>query len=474
MILKRKNPLLVSAKILLLTLAFSVVTISCSDDDDNSPDTTSDTILGLAQATSDLSTLEAVLELYPDLETLLSGSTEYTVFAPTNAAFAEFLTAIGQTSATAIPEDVLRTVLEYHVVAGEVTSSQLTTGNVATAGGENIAVNVASGVVLNGNTNVTAANVQASNGVVHIVDKVLVPPSILPVVGTIVAPAYFNKDFSTLVSAVVQAGLLNTLLSDDNELTLFAPTNAAFTAAGVTLPANNPTNNAALAEILKYHVIAGEDEVTSGDIATGSSSATTLSGPIYLSKGAAGVFINGTSQVTIADIQASNGVVHVINRTLVEPTQTIADIAVGYTTATTPEFTQLVAALSKVPALLTAADSEGNLTVFAPTDAAFQALYTALGVANINELETAIGNAKLAQVLQHHIVGARVFSTDLVSGNVNTLNEGDPVTINVTNLTVTDAAGRPAAALVPSLLNVHATNGVIHVIDKVLIPTGIL
>jgi transforming growth factor-beta-induced protein len=309
---------------------------------------------------------------------------------------------------------------------------------------------------------------------VHIVDKVLVPPSILPVVGTIVAPAYFNKDFSTLVSAVVQAGLLNTLLSDDNELTLFAPTNAAFTAAGVTLPANNPTNNAALAEILKYHVIAGEDEVTSGDIATGSSSATTLSGPIYLSKGAAGVFINGTSQVTIADIQASNGVVHVINRTLVEPTQTIADIAVGYTTATTPEFTQLVAALSKVPALLTAADSEGNLTVFAPTDAAFQALYTALGVANINELETAIGNAKLAQVLQHHIVGARVFSTDLVSGNVNTLNEGDPVTINVTNLTVTDAAGRPAAALVPSLLNVHATNGVIHVIDKVLIPTGIL
>jgi transforming growth factor-beta-induced protein len=133
----------------------------------------------------------------------------------------------------------------------------------------------------------------------------------------------------------------------------------------------------------------------------------------------------------------------------------------------------LVAALTKVPALLTAADSDGNLTVFAPTDAAFRALYTALGVDDMDELAATIGNDKLAEVLQHHIAGARVFSSDLASGPVPTLNQN--VSVDVAGLKITDANGSsPAASLVPSLLNVHATNGVIHVIDKVLIPTGIL
>jgi transforming growth factor-beta-induced protein len=166
-------------------------------------------------------------------------------------------------------------------------------------------------------------------------------------------------------------------------------------------------------------------------------------------------------------------VVHVINRTLVPPSKTIADIAVDYSTSAAPQFTQLVAALTKVPTLLTAADSDGNLTVFAPTDAAFQSLYAALDVANINELEAKIGNDKLAKVLQHHIVAARVFSSDLATGNVTTLNQN--IGINVSTLKITDANGStPPSGLVSTLLNVHATNGVIHVIDKVLIPTGIL
>lgn len=298
---------------------------------------------------------------------------------------------------------------------------------------------------------------------------------------TVLDIAIANDNFDVLEAAAVKAGSAVTNVLDGNgPITVFAPTDAAFmTYLGVAneaaaITAVNGLTPAAAADLLTFHVISGS-EIKAEDIATGSSSATTLSGPIYLSKGTAGVFINGTSQVTTADIQASNGVIHIINRTLVEPTKTIKQIAVDYTTASPAQFTQLVAALAKVPALLNAADAPGNLTVFAPTDAAFQALYTALGVANINELEAEIGNDKLAQVLQHHIVGARVFSTDLTTGNVNTLNAGDAVTINVPNLTVTDASGStPPAALVPSLLNVHATNGVIHVIDKVLIPTGIL
>ncbi|MCU0369018.1 MAG: fasciclin domain-containing protein [Cyclobacteriaceae bacterium] len=453
----------------MMMIVFSVVFLASCDEDDNEAQPTQD-IVALAQGNPNLSTLVAALTKYPDLVSTLQGSGQFTVFAPTNTAFASLLTAIGQTSLDDIPEDVLRDVLEYHVVSSAaVLSTQLTAGPVTTVGGEDITVSTSGGIRFNGTVSVTTADVRATNGVVHVIDAVLVPPSITPIVGTIVAPAFFNKNFTTLIAAVKAASpsVLTTLLSSTKK-TLFAPTNAAFAAAGITtLP-----NRATLDAVLTYHVLGAE--VLAAGIANGSSAAATANGKsIYLSKGTAGVFINGTTKVTTTDITASNGVVHVIDRTLLPPDKTIAQIATDFAGANPAQFTQLVAALVKVPALLDAAGAAGNLTVFAPTDAAFQSLYTALNVANMNELETKIGNAKLAQVLQHHIVGARVFSSDLSNGSVTTLNQN--VTVSVTNLTITDAiSSNPAAKLVPALLNVHATNGVIHVIDKVLIPQGIL
>jgi transforming growth factor-beta-induced protein len=463
-----KSKILSRTLTVLLALAFTFT--SCNNDDDEPVPTQN--IVALAQANSNLSSLVAALTKFPDLVTTLSGNGNFTVFAPSNTAFEGLLTAIGQTSLDDIPESVLRSVLEYHVIStATVLSTQLSNGDVTTVGGEQISVNVTSGVKLNTTVNVVTADVLATNGVVHVIDAVLVPPTMLPIVGTIVAPAYFNKNFSTLVAAVVQAGLLPTLLSTDNELTLFAPTNEAFTAAGITaLPANTTEGNALLTSILAYHVIAGASEIKAADIATGPSSAATFGGSkIYLSKGTAGVFINGTTQVTATDIQASNGIVHVINRTLVPPTQTIAEIVVANTTASSPQFTQLLAALARTDGqgdndlLAAVSASTGELTVFAPTDAAFQALYTALNVANVNEipLETLIA------VLKKHVVGARRFSTDLVSGAVPTLN-GD-VTVNTTALTIVGGSGDPAN-LVATLLNIQAKNGVIHVIDKVLLP----
>lgn len=465
----------------LVMLCILLTTSSSCDDDDDTPAGPTKNIVALAQANTNLTSLVAALTKYPDLvSTLSSTSNEFTVFAPTNDAFADFLDAIGQESINDVPESVLRSVLEYHVLAGNaVRSTELTAGNIETVNGEEVAVTIAGGVKLNGSVNVTAADVEATNGIVHLVDAVLVPPSVVPVVGTIVAPAYFNKNFSTLVAAVVQAGLLDDLLSTSANYTLFAPTNDAFAAAGITaLPPNTTEGNATLSSILLYHVLTSEVKSVNLPV-TGANDpeviATLSEESFYLSNrgGGAGVYINGSTQVVATDIEGSNGVVHVINRTLVPPSKTIADIAIDYSTSATPEFTQLVAALAKVPALLNAADAAGNLTVFAPTDAAFQALYTAVGVSNLNQLEAAIGNDKLAKVLQHHIVGARVFSPDLATGSVTTLNQN--ITINVSTLKITDANGsNPAAGLVPALLNVHATNGVIHVIDKVLIPTGIL
>ncbi|MFM7725757.1 MAG: fasciclin domain-containing protein, partial [Flavobacteriales bacterium] len=288
----------------------------------------------------------------------------------------------------------------------------LSNGTVAAANTENIQVAIASGVKINTTVNVAIADVLGTNGVVHVVDAVLVPPSIKPIVGTIVAPAYCNKNFSTLIAAVKAAdpSILTTLLGNgpsNKKLTLFAPTNEAFAAAGITSLPSQATLNA----VLKYHVI--DDEVLAAELPSGSAAITTLGGKFYLSNnGANGVFINATSRVIVTNIAGSNGVVHVINRTLLPPSKSVAQIAVDLSTSATPQFTQLVAALARTNGTATdllaaASNANSNITVFAPTDAAFQALYGVLGVNGINDIPL----ATLTAVLKHHIIGARVFST---------------------------------------------------------------
>jgi transforming growth factor-beta-induced protein len=286
----------------------------------------------------------------------------------------------------------------------------------------------------------------------------------LPIVGTIVAPAYFNKNFTTLIAAVVNADtdILSLLLSDGpggNGLTLFAPTNDAFAAAGIT-----DVNGADA--VLAYHVIDGT--VLAADLPMTAGSAAeipTLGGNFYLSNAGGSVNINGNTQVVATDILGSNGVVHVINRTLLPPTQTINEIVGGFASGNPAEFSLLAAALSRA-GLADFFDGDGPYTVFAPTDQAFIDAGLELSVINSTDPAT------VAAILTHHVVkpNAYVFSTDLVNGNVSMLNDQN-VTISVSALTVQDAAGStPPAGLITSLLNVHATNGVIHVIDKVLLP----
>ena len=210
----------------LALIVLFVTAIRCSDDKKTPVPTQN--IVALASANTNLSSLVAALSKFPDLVSTLSGSGNFTVFAPTNQAFTALLAARGQTDINNVPDDVLKSILQYHVVtSGAVRSTQLTAGNVNTAANENIAVTI-NPIKLNTNTNVTAADVLASNGVVHIIDQVLVDPSILPIVGTIYAPAYFNKDFSTLVAAVKGASqstrdlLLNStnIVSKNNPLTI--------------------------------------------------------------------------------------------------------------------------------------------------------------------------------------------------------------------------------------------------------------
>jgi uncharacterized surface protein with fasciclin (FAS1) repeats len=296
--------------------------------------------------------------------------------------------------------------------------------------------------------------------------------------GNIVQVAQADARFSTLVAAVTKANL-GTTLTGTGPFTVFAPTNDAFAALPAALPFNNAAEINAITDqatmndlrnILLYHVLGSR--VAAANIANGSSTATTAKTPapntIYLSKNGAGVFINGNSKVVVADVAASNGVIHAIDRVLLPPTQTLAQLVAASAGANPAQFTVLLRALSRPAAgeLLAAAGAAGsNLTVFAPTDAAFTALLADLEKTSLDQVD----DATLVAILRKHIVGSRVFSTDLVSGNVTTLNGTVTVAVNTSGVTVRGPGNATNNANVVTA-NVLATNGVVHVIDRVLRP----
>ncbi len=426
-------------------------------------------IVEIASETPSLSILVEALSLFPDLVDLLNTDGTNTVFAPDNDAFVALLGAIGQSELSDVPESVIRNILEYHVITtGVIASTDLSDGQMATtASGEEITVVIdGNGVFISG-SQVMTADIAASNGIIHLMKDVMVPPSIAPIVGTIVAPAYFNVNFTTLIAAVQAAdpSILTTLLGNgpsDQGLTLFAPTNAAFEAAGITSLPDEATLNA----VLTYHVIDGT--VMAADLPTTAAAAPekigSLGGDFYLSNKGEGVFINGSTQVVNTDIEGSNGVVHVIDRTLLPPSQTVVDIAVALSQAEDAEFTTLVALLTDPAqsAVLAAITGDGPYTVFAPTDAAF---------AEISDVTGTLTDAQISEVLKYHVVGAQVYSTDLEDGlNPATFNN-QTITINLgDSVTISDMDDMNMDATVIGV-NVNGTNGVIHVIDKVLIPT---
>lgn len=450
-------------------------------------------IVQLAQSVDDLSILVEALTLFPDLVSALSDANgTYTVFAPTNASFISLLEALGKEELADIPESVIERILTYHVVAGTAAASgDLSDGDqIATllSADDQVTVSKGDAVAING-ANVIIADNLATNGIVHIVDEVLIPSLELSIVNTVVEAAYFSTDFTTLTGAVVKAGLLNTLIDREANLTVFAPTNDAFEAIGITSLDNLSADD--LAPILQYHVLSSE--VKAADLPVTGSAVTTLNGDFYLSINTNGVYINGISEVVATDIDQGNGVVHVIDRTLQPASSNIVEIAIAASTATEgAEFTQLVAALTAVSDntetdLVTALQGDGPFTVFAPTDAAFQTLYDAVGDqdndgdADITDLVSAAGGLDvIATVLQYHVYAGRVFSTDIpnvlagnASVNLSPLAGGswdlnDDLTITPTDAVLT--IGLDDAQIITSSINIRGTNGVIHAIDQVILP----
>lgn len=312
----------VKIKCLAVLAFFAIVGTSCDNNDDNNPAPVDNTITGKAIATTNLSILVQAL-VKADLATTLQGTGPYTVFAPTNDAFTAFLATTTYATINDVPKDVLTQILLNHVVTGAVKSTDLSTGYIKTlAKGSASAtntlsmfVNTSSGVKLNGVATVTTADIMASNGVIHIVDKVIGLP-------TIVTHATANPNFTSLVGALTGAGQPNfvSILSGTGPFTVFAPTNAAFTALNTELaPGGIASVSAAnLTKVLQYHVVNGNilaATLTEGQVVPTLQTPQTFT--IQLTGGAKIKDANNRISTIIAtDVQCSNGVIHVLDKVL--------------------------------------------------------------------------------------------------------------------------------------------------------------
>lgn len=475
-------------KILLIILALSLALVPMAF----AQDTSEQTIVEIAAANPDLSTLVELVTQAGLVETL-SGEGPFTVFAPTNAAF-EALDA-DTLAAVAADPDLLTAVLTYHVIPGRFTSSNIgrVPSNLTVQGGQILpTIRVGGRIILNGVAEVTTADIMASNGVVHIIDTVLIPdlsaaeeeaaeeeaaPAALPIAESeeaqsIVEIALANPEFSTLVSLVLQAGLADTL-SGEGPFTVFAPTNAAFAALDADTLAAVQADPAMLEAVLLYHVIDGQ--LASFFRLPGAP--TLQGGTIQAAIGAGGIVTLNDSALILQSVNATNGVVHAIDAVLIPdfsitPPATEAAApapATGRTLAdvfaANPDYETLVAAVTAAGLGDTLA-SEGPFTVFAPTDSAFASL-------GQSALDNYLADPdELNRVLLYHVIPGSVNSTRLIeqvnaaggSLNVPTALAGTFVTVRVSGSSVT-VNGVPVVAV-----DRGASNGVYHVLSGVLLP----
>ena len=431
-------------------------------------------IVETAVADGSFTTLVSAVEA-AGLVDFLSGEGPFTVLAPNDDAFA----ALPEGTVEALVEDAnnggdqLAKILQLHVVAAAVMSTDLTDGQVVSTANGDLTVSISGDTVTFSNDNVTAtvvaADVQASNGVIHVIDQVLLPVAEAPPAEkNIVETAVDDGNFETLVAAVEAAGLAE-FLSGDGPFTVLAPNDAAFAALpeGTVEDLVEDANNGGdqLAKILKLHVVAAA--VMSTDLTDGQV-VTTANGDLTVSiSGDTVTFSNGnvTATVVTANIEASNGVIHVIDQVLLPAAEAPTEKNIVETAIADGNFETLVAAVEAAN-LVELLSSEGPFTVLAPTDDAFAALEE--GTVERLVMDAQMGGTQLADILSLHVIttGA-VMSGDLEDGLVVTTANGD-LTVGVSGDGVTFTSANSTATVVGA--DVPATNGVIHAIDTVLLP----
>ena len=495
-----------------------------------------------AMADSQFSTL-VELAIAAGITPTLTGPDPITVFAPTNEAFAK----LPPETVAALKADPakLKAVLTYHVLAGKVTSTDVAgmggKGSPTTLNGANVNVTTIDGSVYVNDAKVIKADVESSNGVIHVIDTVLIPPDMM-MAATIGGVAMANSDFNTLSQLVTIAGLGSAIKDPTAKLTVFAPTDEAFAKLPKATVDALLADKEALKKVLLYHVVGSV--ITSKDVAGmgGSGSPETLNGAtISVTTKDGSVFVND-AKVVMADIATGNGVIHAIDTVLIPPdmmagaamtptemmsdtmamtstemmtdtmamtptemmtdttamtstgmmtdtmamtstemmsdtmamtdtemmsdtammTETMAPemMSVGETAMANDDFSTLVE-LAIAAGITPTLTGPGPITVFAPTNEAFAKLPAATVAALKADPEM------LKAVLLYHVLGAKVTSADVVGMG----GSGEPETLNGATISVTtkgDAIYVNNAKVI--VADMMTKNGVIHVIDTVLIP----
>jgi len=413
------------------------------------------TIVDIAVEDDNFSTLVAALT-EAGLVEALQGDGPFTVFAPTNDAFAAL--PDGALDALLADTEALSNVLLYHVVSGAVKAADvagLDGQEVETLSGDSIMVKLDGETVMINEAKVVITDIEASNGIIHVVDAVILPPAgeeMEMVEETIVDLALADENFSTLVTALTEAELVEAL-QGEGPFTVFAPTNDAFAALPEGALDELLADKEALTDVLLYHVAEGTAMAADVLELDGQKVETLLGQYLDIMIDGENVMVD-EAMVTVTDIKAANGVIHVIDAVLLPETRTIVDIAIE-----DDRFTTLVTAL-QAAGLVEALQEEGPYTVFAPTNDAFAVLPAGTLDGLLADTEA------LTAVLLYHVVDGKVMAVqviDLDGQEVETLS-GDKVMVMIDGEIVNI---NDAQVIIP---DIEASNGVIHVIDAVLVP----
>ena len=428
-------------------------------------------IVDVAVANGSFTTLVAALEATGLDVTLSDMDSSFTVFAPTDDAFA----LLGDETIAALLDDTdtLTDILTYHVIGAEIDSSAAISSagsTVEMVNGDSTGLSLDGDNLLVNTVTVTTVDVEADNGVIHVIDAVLIPPADkgTPTMN-IVDTAVSAGDFGTLVTALQAAGLDATLADETQSFTVFAPTDAAFAMIDPDTLDLLLADTEALSDVLLQHVVSGEVSSVTAYTLNGLS-ATTVSGaeiPVAINSELDTLTFGGAT-VTTTDIYTTNGVIHVIDMVVVadvelpSPPASIVDVAVA-----NGSFTTLVAALQATGLDTVLDDPDATFTVFAPTDAAFGLLGQGAVSALLDDPDT------LKNILLYHVIqGSEVLQDGALTvaqseANKVEMANGAKTALSLANNTL--FVNKSAVALA----DVMADNGVIHVVDQVItVPTA--
>jgi uncharacterized surface protein with fasciclin (FAS1) repeats len=423
-------------------------------------------IVDVAVANGSFTTLVTALETTGLDVTLSDLDSEFTVFAPTDDAF----DLLGQETIDALLADTetLTDILTYHVIDGEVDSSAAISSagsTVAMVNGDSVGLSLDGESLLVNTVTVTLVDVEADNGIIHVIDAVLLPPADRgEPTANIVDTAISAGGFETLVATLQATGLDAVLADDTQSFTVFAPTDDAFAMIDPETIDLLLENTDILSEILLQHVVSGEVDSVTAYTLNGSTAPTVaeVDIPVAINTESDTLTFGGAS-VEVTDIYTTNGIIHVIDTVVIAdvalptPAASIVDVAVA-----NGSFTTLVAALQATGLDTVLDDADGTFTVFAPTDDAFALLGQDTIDALLADTDT------LTDILLYHVIS----DAEILADTAITVAQSADNKVAMTNgkqvaLSLPDSTLYVNKAAV-SLTDVMADNGVIHVIDQVI------